>query len=125
MEKKQFKAESQRLMELMIGSIYTHREIFLREIVSNASDAIDKLAYRALTDDKVGMDREDFSIVIVPDKDAGTLTFRPSESVNRTIGSAAVSDGFAAQPESIPTSSASARRQAKKRFTSMVILHKI
>ena len=58
-------------------------------------------------------------------KDAGTLTFRPSESVNRTIGSAAVSDGFAAQPESIPTSSASARRQAKKRFTSMVILHKI
>ena len=74
MEKKQFKAESQRLMELMIGSIYTHREIFLREIVSNASDAIDKLAYRALTDDKVGMDREDFSIVIVPDKDAGTLT---------------------------------------------------
>ena len=58
-------------------------------------------------------------------KDAGIPTFRPSESVNRTIGSAAVSDGFAAQPESIPTSSASARRQAKKRFTSIVILRKI
>ena len=74
MEKKQFKAESQRLMDLMINSIYTHKEIFLREIISNASDAIDKLAYRALTDEKVGMNREDFQIVITPDKDERTLT---------------------------------------------------
>ena len=73
MEKKQFKAESQRLMDLMINSIYTHKEIFLREIISNASDAIDKLAYRALTDEKVGLNREDFKIV-VPDKEARTLT---------------------------------------------------
>ncbi len=74
MEKKQFKAESQRLMDLMINSIYTHKEIFLREIISNASDAIDKLAYRALTDDQVGLNRDDFKIVIVPDKEARTLT---------------------------------------------------
>ena len=74
MEQKQFKAESQRLMDLMINSIYTHKEIFLREIISNASDAIDKLAYRALTDEKVGLNREDFKIVVVPDKEARTLT---------------------------------------------------
>ena len=74
MSKKQFKAESKRLLDLMINSIYTHKEIFLREIISNASDAIDKLAYRALTDDKVGMSREDFGILIAADKDAGTLT---------------------------------------------------
>ena len=74
MSKKQFKAESKRLLDLMINSIYTHKEIFLREIISNASDAIDKLAYRALTDDKVGMSREDFGILITADKDAGTLT---------------------------------------------------
>ena len=74
MEKKQFKAESQRLMDLMINSIYTHKEIFLREIISNASDAIDKLAYRALTDDKVGLNRDDFKIVVVPNKQSRTLT---------------------------------------------------
>ena len=74
MEKKQFKAESQRLMDLMINSIYTHKEIFLREIISNASDAIDKLAYKALTDEGVGLNRDDFKIVVTPDKDARTLT---------------------------------------------------
>ena len=57
MRKKQFKAESRRLLDLMINSIYTHREIFLREILSNASDAIDKLCYLSLTDDKVGLNR--------------------------------------------------------------------
>lgn len=74
MEKQQFKAESQRLLDLMINSIYTHREIFLREIISNASDAIDKLAYTALTDDKVGMSREDFAITITRDPEHRTLT---------------------------------------------------
>ena len=74
MEKQQFKAESQRLLDLMINSIYTHQEIFLREIISNASDAIDKLAYTALTDDKVGLNREDFAITITRDEENRTLT---------------------------------------------------
>ena len=74
MAKKQFKAESKRLLDLMINSIYTHKEIFLREIISNASDAIDKLCYRSLTDEGVGMAREDFSIRIDVDKDNRTLT---------------------------------------------------
>ena len=74
MEKMQFKAESQRLLDLMINSIYTHREIFLREIISNASDAIDKLAYTALTDDKVGISRDQFAITITRDKENRTLT---------------------------------------------------
>ena len=74
MEKQQFKAESQRLLDLMINSIYTHREIFLREIISNASDAIDKLAYTALTDDKVGISRDQFAITITRDEENGTLT---------------------------------------------------
>ncbi len=74
MEKMQFKAESQRLMDLMINAIYTHKEIFLREIISNASDAIDKLAYTALTDDKVGLSREDFAITVTRDEKNRTLT---------------------------------------------------
>ncbi|MCD7733793.1 MAG: molecular chaperone HtpG [Clostridiales bacterium] len=74
MEKRQFKAESQRMLDLMINSIYTHKEIFLREILSNASDAVDKLAYRSLTDDQVGLDRSDFKIHITVDKDNRTLT---------------------------------------------------
>ena len=74
MRKKQFKAESKRLLDLMINSIYTHKEIFLREIISNASDAIDKLCYLSLTDDKVGMNRDDFQITLTIDKDNHTLT---------------------------------------------------
>ncbi len=74
MEKQQFKAESQRLLDLMINSIYTHREIFLREIISNASDAMDKLAYIALTDDKVGLNRDDLAITIVRDEKNRTIT---------------------------------------------------
>ena len=74
MAKMQFKSESKRLLDLMINSIYTHKEIFLREIISNASDAIDKLCFIALTDDKLGMTRSDFKIEIKADKDARTLT---------------------------------------------------
>ena len=74
MAKKQFQAESKRLLDLMINSIYTHKEIFLREIISNASDAIDKLCYLSLTDEKVGMKREDFRITITADSEKRTLT---------------------------------------------------
>jgi len=74
MAKKQFKAESKRLLDLMINSIYTHKEIFLREIISNASDAVDKLAYKSLTDDQVDVQRKDLAITIIPDKEARTLT---------------------------------------------------
>ena len=74
MRKKQFRAESKRLLDLMINSIYTHQEIFLREIVSNASDAMDKLAYTALTDDKVGISRDEMVITITRDEANRTLT---------------------------------------------------
>ena len=73
METKQFKAESKKLLDMMINSIYTHKEIFLRELISNASDAIDKLYFKSLTDDKVGMNKDDFAIWIMPNKDNRTL----------------------------------------------------
>ncbi|MBP3539521.1 MAG: ATP-binding protein, partial [Oscillospiraceae bacterium] len=76
MGKKQFKAESKRLLDLMINSIYTNKEIFLREILSNASDAIDKLCYMSLTDENVGLNRDDFKIDIIVDKEARTITVR-------------------------------------------------
>ena len=76
MAKKQFKAESKRLLDLMINSIYTNKEIFLREIISNASDAIDKLCYLSLTDENVGLNRADFRIEVRADKDARTITVK-------------------------------------------------
>jgi molecular chaperone HtpG len=73
MAKKQFKAESKRLLEMMINSIYTHREVFLRELISNASDAIDKIYYKALTDDALSFDKDSYFIKVIPDKENRTL----------------------------------------------------
>jgi len=100
MAKKQFKAESKRLLDLMINSIYTHKEIFLRELISNASDAVDKLAYRALTDDKVGIKRKDFQIFLSADREAGTLTITDNgigmtkEELEKNLGTIARSGSF-------------------------------
>ncbi len=100
MAKKQFKAESKRLMDLMINSIYTHKEIFLREIISNASDAIDKLAYLGLTDDSVNTKRSDYRISITVDKDARTVTVSDNgigmtaEELEKNLGTIAKSGSF-------------------------------
>ncbi len=100
MAKKQFKAESKRLLDLMINSIYTHKEIFLREIISNASDALDKLCYLSLTDDGVGMSRSDFYISVRADKNSRTLTVSDngigmtSEEMEKNLGVIANSGSF-------------------------------
>ena len=96
MAKKQFKAESKRLLDLMINSIYTNKEIFLREIVSNASDAIDKLCYLSLTDDTVGLNRDDFRIDIILDKDARTITVRDN-GIGMTMAEAETNLGVIAK----------------------------
>ncbi len=95
--KKKFKAESQRLLDMMINSIYTHKEIFLREIISNASDAIDKMCYLALTDKSVGMSRSDFEIILTLDKENRTLTVSDNgigmneEELEKNLGTIAFS----------------------------------
>ena len=100
METKQFKAESRRLLDMMIHSIYTHKEIFLRELISNASDAIDKLYFKSLTDDKVGLNKDDFAIWITADKDAKTLKITDNgigmteEELENNLGTIANSGSF-------------------------------
>ncbi|MCR5137601.1 MAG: molecular chaperone HtpG [Oscillospiraceae bacterium] len=96
MAKKQFKAESKRLLDLMINSIYTNKEIFLREIISNASDAIDKLCYLSLTDDSVGLSRSDFRIDILVDKNARTITVRDN-GIGMTMAEAEANLGVIAK----------------------------
>ncbi len=100
MRKKQFKTESQKLLDMMINSIYTHKEIFLRELISNASDAIDKLYFRSLTDSSVSLGKDDFAIWISADKDARTLTISDNgcgmskEELENNLGTIAKSGSF-------------------------------
>ena len=97
---RKFKAESKRLLEMMIHSIYTHKEIFLRELISNASDAIDKLYFKSLTDDKVGLSKDDFAIWIDTDKEARTLKITDNgigmteEELENNLGTIANSGSF-------------------------------
>lgn len=101
MQTKEFKAESKRLLDMMINSIYTHKEIFLREIISNASDAIDKLYFKSLTDTSVGMKKSDFAINITIDKENRTLTVSDNgigmteEDLENNLGTIANSGSFA------------------------------
>lgn len=105
MAKKQFKAESKRLLDLMVNSIYTNKEIFLREIISNSSDAIDKLCYLSLTDDKVGIGRDEFKIEVMPNKEDRTLTVRDNgigmtkEEAESNLGVIAKSGSYAFKGE--------------------------
>lgn len=105
MAKKQFKAESKRLLEMMINSIYTQREIFLRELISNASDAIDKIYYRALTDDAIEFNKDDYYIKITADKDKRTLTISDTgigmtkEELENNLGVIAKSGSLAFKTE--------------------------
>ncbi len=100
MKKKQFKTESKKLLDMMINSIYTHKEIFLRELISNASDAIDKLYFRSLTDSGISLSRSDYSIFISADKNARTLTLSDNgcgmsrEDMENNLGTIAKSGSF-------------------------------
>ncbi len=100
MRKKQFKTESQKLLDMMINSIYTHKEIFLRELISNASDAIDKLYFRSLTDSEVSIGKDDYAIWISSDKEARTLTISDNgcgmsaEELEKNLGTIAKSGSF-------------------------------
>ena len=101
----EFKSESKRMLDLMINSIYTHKEIFLRELISNASDALDKLYYLSLSDENINFNREDFYIRITPDKDARTITITDAgigmsrEELEENLGTIAKSGSFAFKAE--------------------------
>ena len=108
MAMKQFQAESKRLLDLMIHSIYTHQEIFLRELISNASDAIDKLYYRTLSDGDTGLSRDDFAISLIPNKEARTLTIEDNgcgmteEELENNLGTIAKSGSLNFKKENEP-----------------------
>ena len=97
MRTKQFKAESKKLLDMMINSIYTHKEIFLRELISNASDAIDKLYFRSLTDDSIPLSRSDYKIALAVDKENRLLSITDNgcgmtaEELEKNLGTIAKS----------------------------------
>ncbi len=101
MKKKEFKAESKRLLDLMIHSIYTNKDIFLRELISNASDAMDKLYYKSLTDSKIKINKEDLKIRITLDKNNRTITIADNgcgmshEELENNLGTIAKSGSYA------------------------------
>lgn len=105
MRKKQFKAESKKLMDMMINSIYTHKEVFIREIISNASDALDKLYFKSLTDSSVGLNKDDFCIRISVDKNNRTLTIADNgcgmteDELENNLGTIAKSGSLAFKTE--------------------------
>lgn len=105
MEKKQFQAESKRLLEMMVNSIYTKKEVFLRELISNASDAIDKIYYKALTDENLTFNKDDYYIKIIPNKEKRTLTIKDTgigmtkEELETNLGTIAKSGSFAFKQE--------------------------
>ena len=98
--KKQFKSESKKILDMMINSIYTNKEIFLRELISNASDAIDKLYYKSLTDSTLKVDKDKLEIELVVDKDKKTLTIKDNgigmnkEELENNLGTIAKSDSL-------------------------------
>ncbi|NLM52168.1 MAG: molecular chaperone HtpG [Firmicutes bacterium] len=105
MAKKQFQAEAQRLLDLMVNSIYTHKEIFLRELISNASDAIDKIYYKALTDENIEFNKDDYYIKVIPDRQKRTLTVEDTgigmtkEELEENLGTIAKSGSLAFKQE--------------------------
>ena len=120
MGKKQFKTESKRLLDMMINSIYTHKEIFLRELISNASDALDKLYYQSLQSGDTGVKRSDFVIRIDTDKDARTMTITDNgigmtrDELEQNLGTIARSGSLAFKEEHASDEDDSATAKAKR-----------
>ena len=117
MAKKQFKTESKKLLDMMINSIYTHKEVFLRELISNASDACDKLRFRSLTDDSVKIPLDGYEIWIEVDKDARTLTISDNgcgmtmDELEKNLGTIAKSGSFEFKQEQEETEAESDKKK--------------